>query len=148
MVKYHKTFGKIEVLNSNEKTTLIKVSATGQEKKCSTGLLMNLISDTPFSDDQINEGSLIINSSKKIDLTLIHNLAKNHNLRVVNYQGDFISLNFPNKTPKFQNITDFGVGVMADFVSEKECANWRLTDGVSFEEIKNLQNFFKDLENA
>ena len=65
MVKYHKTFGKIEVLNSNEKTTLIKVSATGQEKKCSTGLLMNLISDTPFSDDQINEGSLIINSSKK-----------------------------------------------------------------------------------
>ena len=148
MKAYHKTFGEIVILEKNEKTTKIKVLATDETKKIATQFLNNLISETPFSEEQINQAEMVTKISKSLNLDFIHNLAKKHNLRVVNYQGDFISLNFPKRTPKAENITDFGDGVIADFVSDDICNNFRLTGNVSFEEIKSLQSFFKDLENA
>lgn len=148
MKTYHKTFGQVEIIERNEKTTTLKVLATDEIKKLSTQFANQYISEIPFSDEQIDQIKLSTKTNKSINLNLIHVLAKKHNLIVVNYQGDFISLNFPKRTPKNENITDFGDGVIADFISDGMCNNFRLTGNVSFDEIKLLQPFFNDLKNA
>lgn len=148
MKKYHKTFGQVEIIETNEKTTTLRVLATDEIKKLSTQFANKYISETPFSDEPIDLIKLVTKKNKSLNLNLIHDLAKKHNLRVVNYQGDFISLNFPKRTPKKENTTDFGDGVIADFISDNICNNFRLTGNVSFDEIKLLQPFFNELENA
>ena len=148
MKKYHKTFGQVEIIETNEKTTTLRVLATDEIKKLSTQFANKYISETPFSDEPIDLIKLVTKKNKSLNLNLIHDLAKKHNLRVVNYQGDFISLNFPKRTPKKENITDFGDGVITDFISDNICNNFRLTGNVSFDEIKLLQPFFNELENA
>lgn len=150
MKAYHKTFGQIEILEKNEKITTIKVLATDEIKKLATSIANGIISDKPFSEDQNNCEKLITKLEPKnpIKFETLRELSIKHNLVLVNYQGDYASLNFLGKSPKKQNITDFGVGVKCAFVTDNSCNYFALTDGISFEEVKKLQPLFKDLADS
>ena len=149
MKAYHKTFGAIEILEKNEKTTTIKILATDETKKLATSFANVFISEHPFSENQINVEKMTteLKANTPINFDILKNVAIKHNLVLVNYQGDYITLNFPEKTPKKQNITDFGVGIRAAFVTENSCNYFELTDGISFEEIRKLQPVFNELAN-
>lgn len=47
-IKFHKTFGQIEVINENDSIIEIVIVSTGETKKLSTQFAKHLIQDEPF----------------------------------------------------------------------------------------------------